>query len=198
MLEHIHTHRNLIGFDENGIPVVIQKASAHDPEKIDAEYRAVEEGRDPESVHDGKEKIHADEGTGMGHHSAEGAACVDTEEDENAFIRDYMNAVTAYRKTFPSKQDQIDKTPDPAIREMLLRSEQLGIDTTFDRFDKQQPQCNFGMAGICCKICNMGPCRITQKAKKGVCGADADLMSRGIFCVRQLPEPRSTACMRES
>ena len=60
MLEHIHTHRNLIGFDENGIPVVIQKASAHDPEKIDAEYRAVEEGRDPESVHDGKEKIHAD------------------------------------------------------------------------------------------------------------------------------------------
>ena len=33
MLEHIHTHRNLIGFDENGIPVVIQKASAHDPEK---------------------------------------------------------------------------------------------------------------------------------------------------------------------
>ena len=47
MLEHIHTHRNLIGFDENGIPVVIQKASVHDPEKIDAEYRAVEEGQNP-------------------------------------------------------------------------------------------------------------------------------------------------------
>jgi carbon-monoxide dehydrogenase catalytic subunit len=98
------------------------------------------------------------------------------EEDEDAFIRDYMQAVTAYRKTFQSKQDQIDKTPDPAIREMLIRSEQLGIDTTFDRFEKQQPQCNFGLAGICCKICNMGPCRITQKAKRGVCGADADLI----------------------
>ena len=87
-----------------------------------------------------------------------------------------MNAVKAYRMTFPDKKEQIEKTPDPAIREMLLRSEQLGIDTTFDRFDQQQPQCNFGLAGICCKICNMGPCRITKKSKRGVCGADADLI----------------------
>ena len=59
---------------------------------------------------------------------------------------------------------------------MLLRMEQLGIDTTFDRFDKQKPQCSFGLAGICCKICNMGPCKITAKAPRGVCGADADLI----------------------
>ena len=98
------------------------------------------------------------------------------EEDEHAFIRDYMNAVTEYKKTFPSKQDVMDQTPDPAMRDLLLRSEQLGIDTAFDRFDKQKPQCNFGLAGICCKICNMGPCRITQKASRGVCGADADLI----------------------
>ena len=43
-------------------------------------------------------------------------------------------------------------------------------------FDSQQPQCGFGMAGICCKICNMGPCKITSKSPKGVCGADADLI----------------------
>lgn len=98
------------------------------------------------------------------------------EDDPQAFIRDYMNAVSEYRKTFPSKQDVIEQTPDPAVREMLLRTEQLGIDTAFDRFDKQKPQCNFGLAGICCKICNMGPCRITAKAPKGVCGADADLI----------------------
>ncbi|MCR4568303.1 MAG: anaerobic carbon-monoxide dehydrogenase catalytic subunit, partial [Pseudobutyrivibrio sp.] len=85
-------------------------------------------------------------------------------------------AVSEYRKTFPSKQDVIDQTPDPAVREMLLRMEQLGIDTTFDRFDAQKPQCNFGLAGVCCKVCNMGPCRITPKAPKGVCGADADLI----------------------
>ena len=98
------------------------------------------------------------------------------ETDDKAFIRDYMNAVNEYKKTFPSKQDVIDKTPDPAVREMLLRAEQLGIDTTFDRFDAQKPQCSFGMAGICCKICTMGPCRITPKSPRGICGADADLI----------------------
>ncbi len=98
------------------------------------------------------------------------------DKDPNAFIRDYMNAVAEYKKTFPSKQDVIDQTPDPAVREMLLRAEQLGIDTAFDRFDKQKPQCSFGLAGICCKICNMGPCKITAKSPRGVCGADADLV----------------------
>lgn len=98
------------------------------------------------------------------------------DNDPNAFIRDYMNAVAEYKKTFPSKQDVIDQTPDPAVKEMLLRTEQLGIDTAFDRFDKQKPQCSFGLAGICCKICNMGPCKITSKSPRGVCGADADLV----------------------
>lgn len=96
--------------------------------------------------------------------------------DENAFIKDYMTAVAEYKKTFPSKQNVIEQTPDLAIREMLLRTERLGIDTTFDRFDKQKPQCSFGLAGVCCKICNMGPCKITAKSPKGVCGADADLI----------------------
>lgn len=48
-------------------------------------------------------------------------------------------------KTFASKQDVLDKTPDPAVREMILRMEQIGCDTTFDRFDKQKPQCTFGI-----------------------------------------------------
>lgn len=96
--------------------------------------------------------------------------------DENAFIKDYMNAVSEYRKTFPSKQDVIEQTPDPAVREMILRMEQLGIDTAFDRFDKQKPQCSFGLSGVCCKICTMGPCKITAKSPRGVCGADADLI----------------------
>ena len=96
--------------------------------------------------------------------------------DDKAFIRDYMNAVSEYRKTFPSKDEVLENTPDPAVKEMILRQNQLGFDTTFDRFDKQQPQCGFGMAGICCKICNMGPCKVTAKSPKGVCGADADLI----------------------
>ena len=91
-------------------------------------------------------------------------------------ITDYNEAVNAYRKTFPNKQRVIEETPDPAVKAMLLRMEQLGIDNSFDRFDKQQPQCNFGLAGICCRICHMGPCRITKKSPRGVCGADADLI----------------------
>lgn len=97
-------------------------------------------------------------------------------EHEHEFEEDYMQAVAAYRKTFPSKQDVLDQTPDPAVREMLLHMEQIGHDTAFDRFDKQKPQCSFGLCGTCCRICNMGPCKITPKSPKGVCGADADLI----------------------
>ncbi|MGI6500421.1 MAG: anaerobic carbon-monoxide dehydrogenase catalytic subunit [Anaerostipes sp.] len=95
---------------------------------------------------------------------------------EAEFTADYMNAVSQYRKTFPSKQEVLEKTPDPAVRELMLHMEQLGVDTAFNRFDQQQPQCSFGLGGICCKICNMGPCRITPKSPRGVCGADADLI----------------------
>ena len=91
-------------------------------------------------------------------------------------VADYMKAVAEYRKTFASKQDVLDHTPDPAVREMMLRMEQIGISTVFDRFDAQKPQCSFGLAGVCCKFCNMGPCKITPKSPRGVCGADADLI----------------------
>ena len=91
-------------------------------------------------------------------------------------VNDYIKAVAEYRKTFASKQDVIDKTPDPAVRDMILHMEQIGCDTTFDRFDSQKPQCSFGLAGVCCRICEMGPCKITSKSPKGVCGADADLI----------------------
>ena len=92
-------------------------------------------------------------------------------------IDDYMKAVAEYRKTFPNKQDVIEQTPDPAVREMLLHMVEMGLETTFDRFDAQQPQCTFGIAGTCCKNCFMGPCKITKKSPRGVCGADADLIA---------------------
>ena len=61
------------------------------------------------------------------------------------------------RTKFPSKQDVIERTPDPAVREMLLHMEQAGIETPFDRFDAQKPHCGFGLSGVCCKNCHMGP-----------------------------------------
>jgi len=89
-------------------------------------------------------------------------------------INDYAAAVAEYKKTFPTKEDVISLTPDPAVKEMLINMQESGIETTFDRFDAQKPQCTFGIAGVCCKNCTMGPCKITKKTLRGVCGADAD------------------------
>lgn len=53
------------------------------------------------------------------------------------------------------------------------KAEELGVMTYADRVKAQTPHCKFGEDGICCKICSMGPCRITPKASRGICGADA-------------------------
>ena len=50
------------------------------------------------------------------------------------------------------------------------------METVYERFAKQQPQCAFGAMGVCCTLCTDGPCQITRKAKRGVCGASADLI----------------------
>ncbi len=52
-------------------------------------------------------------------------------------------------------------------------AEKVGIDTWQDRVKNQTPHCGFGEKGICCRICSMGPCRISPKAPKGICGATA-------------------------
>ncbi|MDR3209387.1 MAG: anaerobic carbon-monoxide dehydrogenase catalytic subunit [Oscillospiraceae bacterium] len=46
-------------------------------------------------------------------------------------------------------------------------------ETWEDRVKAQTPHCKFGEDGVCCKNCSMGPCRITPKAPRGICGADA-------------------------
>lgn len=62
---------------------------------------------------------------------------------------------------------------DIASLEMLRKAELEGASTCFSRADTQTAQCRFGNQGLCCRICHMGPCRITSKAPLGVCGADA-------------------------
>lgn len=67
-----------------------------------------------------------------------------------------------------------DRAWDSASVEILKKAEQECIDTCFTRMDLQENQCKFGKDGVCCRICHMGPCRITKKSPRGVCGADAD------------------------
>ncbi len=95
--------------------------------------------------------------------------------DPNDFT-DYVSAVAEYRKTFASKANVMAQAPDPAVRDMLAYTDEIGCETCFDRFDKQKPHCTFGLAGICCKICSLGPCKITAKSPRGTCGANADLI----------------------
>ncbi|EEG78230.1 anaerobic carbon-monoxide dehydrogenase catalytic subunit [Dethiobacter alkaliphilus] len=72
-----------------------------------------------------------------------------------------------------TKKKQVDRNRsiDPAVLEVL--SKELPCDTAYDRYVAQQPQCKFGDTGVCCRICIQGPCRITNKAPKGICGATA-------------------------
>ncbi|MDR2536355.1 MAG: anaerobic carbon-monoxide dehydrogenase catalytic subunit [Treponema sp.] len=53
------------------------------------------------------------------------------------------------------------------------RAVAVNAETWEDRNKAQTPHCKFGEDGICCKNCSMGPCRITAKAARGICGADA-------------------------
>jgi len=63
---------------------------------------------------------------------------------------------------------------DPATQKVLSRISELEATTIWDRYEAQQPKCVFGDQGLCCRLCHMGPCRISKKASVGVCGATAD------------------------
>ncbi len=59
------------------------------------------------------------------------------------------------------------------------------INTVWERYDAQQPQCGFGETGLCCRHCLQGPCRIDPFGltgpKFGICGAGADtIVARGL------------------
>ncbi|MFT8313675.1 MAG: anaerobic carbon-monoxide dehydrogenase catalytic subunit [Clostridium sp.] len=64
------------------------------------------------------------------------------------------------------------KSADCKLCEFLESKEDL--ETSFNRVEQQKNKCKFGTDGVCCKLCSNGPCRITPKSPRGVCGADAD------------------------
>ena len=81
-----------------------------------------------------------------------------------------------------------EKTIDKTAKPLIDKAKRDKVELIWDRFEKQGDKCNFGELGICCKNCNMGPCRLTHsslpiylkvgphaaKADKGVCGAGYD------------------------
>ncbi len=55
----------------------------------------------------------------------------------------------------------VERSADPATQEMLDHAAKLGLTTAWDRYEAMRPQCGFGELGLCCRDCNMGPCRIS-------------------------------------
>jgi carbon-monoxide dehydrogenase catalytic subunit len=59
---------------------------------------------------------------------------------------------------------------DPAAIALLERACAIEAETAFARADAVAA-CNIGSAGLCCKNCAMGPCRLVGSTVRGVCGA---------------------------
>ncbi len=62
---------------------------------------------------------------------------------------------------------------------LLAKAARDQVETVWQRFEAQQPQCGFCEMGLSCRICTMGPCRIDpfgEGPQRGVCGADADII----------------------
>ena len=88
----------------------------------------------------------------------------------------------------PKLADPVGATIDMATREMIIRSQRMGIETIFDRAENMKP-CNIGIQGTCCKNCAMGPCRLPlpksgiegEDTRKGLCGATANTIAARNF-----------------
>ncbi len=61
---------------------------------------------------------------------------------------------------------------EEATASLLENGKKVGADSWQQRAKNQSPHCGFGESGTCCRICSMGPCRITPKAPRGICGCD--------------------------
>jgi carbon-monoxide dehydrogenase catalytic subunit len=80
------------------------------------------------------------------------------------------------------------------IKSLEERARKFKVETIFERTKKIiKNECELGAIGVCCNLCNMGPCIVRTSAFaslsqnenlswKGICGADADLIvSRNIL-----------------
>lgn len=75
-----------------------------------------------------------------------------------------------------------------SVNTMLEKTRAAGESTSFDRMEAQgdlgAKRCKFCEQGIRCSLCSQGPCRLTEKAPRGVCGIDADGMAMRNFLLQ--------------
>jgi carbon-monoxide dehydrogenase catalytic subunit len=85
----------------------------------------------------------------------------------------------------PAERSKKARTPeersiDPAAQALLIRADELGIETAFSRAEQMAP-CPIGADGMCCRVCFMGPCRLVRDGQTGVCGATAGTITARNF-----------------
>ncbi|RKD31936.1 anaerobic carbon-monoxide dehydrogenase catalytic subunit [Thermohalobacter berrensis] len=104
-----------------------------------------------------------------------------------------MEEVHKWQREHIKKDDQskdgypLNVILDPAMREMYQVVHNSDMTNVFDRFSQQQPiQCKFCVEGLSCQLCANGPCRITPKVPRGVCGVDAHTMVARNFMYRHV------------
>jgi anaerobic carbon-monoxide dehydrogenase catalytic subunit len=81
----------------------------------------------------------------------------------------------AKRERTPEESSQ-----DRASAALIERACKIEAETAFARADAMKA-CNIGSAGLCCKNCSMGPCRLVGKTTRGVCGATLDTIAARNF-----------------
>lgn len=64
--------------------------------------------------------------------------------------------------------------------ELIAKAKKDGVETAWDRKAALKTPCGFGSAGVCCRTCAMGPCRVSpipgKGNERGICGATADVI----------------------
>jgi carbon-monoxide dehydrogenase catalytic subunit len=81
----------------------------------------------------------------------------------------------------PAKNDSFPAC-DPLTKKLCEQASSAKVKTVWHRAEESGPPCTFGKSGVCCRICNMGPCRIAPKTPRGICGADADTIAARNLC----------------
>lgn len=103
-------------------------------------------------------------------------------EDVHKWQRDHICKDDQSKEGYP-----LNVIIDPAMREMYQVIHNAGLTNVFDRFTQQQPiQCKFCVEGLSCQLCANGPCRISSKVPRGVCGVDAHTMVARNFMYRHV------------
>ena len=78
------------------------------------------------------------------------------------------------------KEVSIDKT----VEILLDKMEEDGVESCWDRHLQQEPRCQYGDLGLCCRHCGQGPCQIDPfggEQKRGICGATAETIAARHF-----------------